>query len=204
MRLATWGVWLFGLGVAGPARAHSPDPGVEGFFLGLAHPFSTPGQVVVILALALVVGGFATRLVPWMLGVFFAAGFASLLPGPVLAALEVPLFAVGLVAAVAAASLPGQGAAVAFGLLVLGGGLIGQASIPGPGPVQDRIVTMAGAITGASLGLAYGVGLLVVLREKMRAPWVAIGLRVLAAWIAAVAALMLALVFAPGAEVAPL
>jgi hypothetical protein len=70
--------------------------------------------------------------------------------------------------------------------------------------VQDRIVTMAGAITGASLGLAYGVGLLVVLREKMRAPWVAIGLRVLAAWIAAVAALMLALVFAPGAEVAPL
>lgn len=201
MRALRRGVWLFGPGVAGPAQAHAPAPGVEGFFLGLAHPVTSPAQIVLILALGLVVGGFATRFLPGMLAVFCAASLALLLAGPVLAALDVPLFAVAFVAAVAAASLPGQGVPVAFALLALGGGLIGQASIPDAGPLQDRIFTMAGSLTGASLGVAYIVGLIVVLRERVRAAWVPIGLRVAAAWVAAIALLMLALSFAPGPAV---
>lgn len=197
MRALRRGVWLFGLGVAGPAQAHAPAPGVEGFFLGLAHPLTAPSQILVILALALVVGGFATRFLPAMLGVFCAASLALLLAGPVLAGLDVPLFSVAFVAAVAAASLPGQGAPVAFVLLALGGGLIGQASIPDAGPLQDRIFTMVGSLTGASLGVAYIVGLIVVLRERVRAPWVPIGMRVAAAWVAAIALVMMALSFAP-------
>lgn len=203
MRRLWPGVWLIWPG-AGPAAAHAPAPGVEGFFLGLGHPVTAPAQIVVILALALLIGGFGTRAVPWMLGVFCAASLILVLAGPLVAALDVPLFAVALVAAVTAASLPGQGSALAFGLLALGGGLIGQASIPDAGPLQDRIVTTAGALTGASLCLAYGVGLQVVLRQKVQAVWVPIGLRVLAAWVAAITALMLALSVAPGTGAAPL
>lgn len=55
---------------------------------------------------------------------------------------------------------------------------------------------MAGSFVGANLGLVYLFGLLQVLPEKIDANLARIGLRVVVAWIAAVAMLILALQFA--------
>ena len=48
-----------------PAYAHSPVPGIEGFYIGLLHPFSTPAQALLMLGLGLLIGGFDKRFFGW-------------------------------------------------------------------------------------------------------------------------------------------
>ena len=58
---------------------------------------------------------------------------------------------------------------------------------------------MAGSITGALLTILYLAGALDFLSERINRPAVPIALRVAAAWIAAIAVVMLALTVAPPA-----
>jgi nitrate reductase gamma subunit len=98
-----------------------------------------------------------------------------------------------LAAAALAALWPGAPSLLALFLLSAGGFLMGQASIPDPGPTSDRIITMAGSFIGAAMGLTYLAGGMLYLRRRFSQHWVRIALRAVAAWIAAIALLMLAL-----------
>lgn len=189
-------LWLLPAVAAAPARAHSPVPGFEGFYVGAIHPFSTPAQALMILGLALLIGGFTPAKARWPLADFLIASFAGLLTGPSGAEPDTPLFAGAFAACALAALAPGMGLFVAIGLAGLGGYLIGDLSVPDPGPARDRLITMAGSMVGANLGLLYLFGLSTILKERFPWPWVPIAFRVAAAWLGAAALLMLALGYA--------
>ncbi len=178
---------------AGPAAAHSPLPGIEGFYAGLLHPFTTPDQALALLASGLLLGGFDMQ----RLGVAFGAATIGLAAG---LALGTPtgdpapwLFGLAALAATFAALAPGRALPLVVFLSLVAGALLGWASLPDAGPPRDRAFTVAGSVTGAALGLLYIAGGIDLLRDRIRAQVFCIALRVLAAWIAAIALLMLAL-----------
>lgn len=183
----------------GPALAHSPMPGIEGFYLGLRHPLSTPDQALALIACGLLLGSFALRrMTPGFVGLAggllagFVLGQGGGDPAPW-------LYGLAAGAAVWAALLPGRGRVAACALAVLAGALLGWASVPEDGPVRDRVITMLGSFLSVSLLTLYLAGSVDMLRERFDAPWLGIALRVVAASVAAVAILMLALVLAgPG------
>lgn len=82
------------------------------------------------------------------------------------------------------------------GLASAGGLFIGLVSTPDPGPRAATLITVAGSFVSANLTLFHVSGAVGLLRERFTQHWVAVGLRVAAAWIAAVAVLMGALAFA--------
>ncbi len=194
------GAAVIGLG-PGPAAAHSPIEGIEGFYVGFLHPVSTPSQLLALLALGLLlVHGWPDRAGRWLgafvgaLAVGMAAGQAGLDPAPLPPVLLGVAVAVAALAALAPAA-PGWTrlvAAAATGLLV------GVVSTPDPGPMRATLITLAGSFVGANLATVYATGAAGWLRERFPRPWVHIGQRVLSAWVAAIAALMLAFAFASG------
>ena len=194
MRASLAALWALS---AGPAAAHSPVNGVEGFYTGLLHPLTTPEQILALLATGLLLGSFPLR----RLAPAFAALLIGLLGGLVLggdAAASAPsLYAFSAAVGVAAAITPGRSIATVVVAAGAAGLLLGFASLPDPGPPLDRFVTMAGSIIGVLLLILYLAGALDLLRERIDSPVVRIGLRVVAAWIAAIAVLMLALVLSP-------
>ena len=191
---------VVGLG-PGPAAAHGPIDGIEGFYVGFLHPVSTPPQLLALLALGLLlVHGWPDRAGRWLgafvgaLAVGMAAGQAGLDPAPLPPVLLAVAVAVAALAALAPAA-PGWTrlvAAAATGLLV------GVVSTPDPGPMRATLITLAGSFVGANLATVYATGAAGWLRERFPRPWVHIGQRVLSAWVAAIAALMLAFAFASG------
>jgi hypothetical protein len=198
MRTAWRGGWLVLAAGPTPALAHSPVPGIEGFYIGILHPFSTPAQALLMLGLGLAVGAFAPRRAGWAMGTFLAATLIGILIGLIPADLDTALFATAFLAAAAAALAPGRLLPVAVALALVGGVLIGLASVPDPGPTRDRVITMMGSFVGANLGLLYLFGFGMIVRERYTQPWVAIAFRVAAAWVGAISLLMLALRLAPG------
>lgn len=196
-----WAIaWLLFIAGAGPAYAHSPVPGIKGFYVGLLHPFSTPPQALLLVGLGLLVGAFDTGKVRWLLGTFLIASSAGLILALGSEALDATLYAAAFLACVVAALLPGKIIPVAIAITAFGGFLIGEASVPDAGPPRDRLFTMSGSMVGANIGLLYIFGIIHLVRERFVWAWVAIAFRVAAAWVGAVALLMLALKWA---EVAP-
>ena len=177
------------------AYAHSPVPGIEGFYLGLIHPISTPAQILTVLMVGLLIGQFPLDLYRR----FFGAFFTSSLVGLILARLPIPLDEVLFVLAAGmglfAALLPGRIAAAALILVTASGLMLGNASLADPGPTGAMVISTAGAIVGANLLVLYLVGMIEFAKDKLvgRMSWLPIGLRILSAWIAAIAAIMLAL-----------
>ena len=191
-------VWLVPFLGASPAQAHAPFPGLEGFYIGLLHPFSTPSQAAMMIGVAFAVGGFGVEKARWQLAAFLVTSFAGLFLGSASMDLEQVMFAVAFVACAFAALAAGKLAPAVIGLTAVSGFLIGSASIPDAGPARDRLFTMSGSMVGANVGLLYIFGLVNVVRERYTWPWVGIAFRVAAAWLGAIALLMLALGFAPG------
>ncbi|MEM8731751.1 MAG: hypothetical protein AAGF79_17720 [Pseudomonadota bacterium] len=186
-------VWLAVIVAPSPAYAHSPLPGIEGFYIGLLHPFSTPAQALLILGTGLMTGGFGESVARWLLAAFGLATMAGLFlpdwwPDP-----DVVVFALAFGVCVLAALAPGRLLWIVAGLSVLGGLLIGGISVPDPGPPRDRAITMSGSILGASLGLLYLYGIVRWIRERYRWVWVGVALRIAAAWTGAITLVMLAL-----------
>jgi hydrogenase/urease accessory protein HupE len=185
---------------AGPAAAHAPLPGLEGVYAGLMHPLTRPDQILVLLAAALFLGGFALgRLAP-----AFGALAAGLAGGIAIGqAGDEPtpwLFALAALTATVAALAPGRWHPATPVVTAVAGLALGWASVPGPGPPQDRIVTMAGSGAGAGLIVLYATAAIELLRARIRAAWLPIALRVAAAWVAAISLMMLALALEPETE----
>jgi hydrogenase/urease accessory protein HupE len=187
-----------GLGLAAAflpqgALAHSPFPGIEGFYLGLLHPLSTPAQLLALLALGMALGWRWRQ----QFAVQWAAFAIAVLLGIVLGQLDVRLpdeelllLLFGIVAAALSALHPGGFLPLTMILVGAVGLLIGLLSTPDPGPLRATIVTLAGSFCGANLALFYVSGAVGSLRERFTQHWVAVGLRVVGAWLAAIAVLM--------------
>ncbi len=185
--------WLAPLLAAGPAQAHAPIAGIEGFYIGLLHPFSTPSQALVMVGLGLLIGGFAAVQVKWQLVSFLVCVFLGVFLGSADWEPDAMLFALAFVACAAAALIPGKLVPLTLAMAAVGGFLIGSISIPDDGPVRDRIITMSGSVVGANIGLLYIFGIIHVVRERYTWPWVDIAFRVAAAWLGAISLLMLTL-----------
>ena len=171
--------WLpFALG-ADPAFAHAPIPGIKGFYVGLIHPFSTPGQALLMLGLGLLIGGLAVEKIRWNWGTFSVSLFGGLIAGSNSLEPDAMMFASAFAACSVAALFPGRLMPIAIALSAIGGVLIGSVSVPDDGEMRDRIFTMSGSIVGAFIGLLYIVGLIFVIRERYTWPWVGTALRVL-------------------------
>lgn len=188
-----WLLWLVLVFAAVPAYAHAPVPGVKGFYIGLVHPFSTPSQALVMIGLGLMAGSYAGEKIRWLLGAFLIVSMGGLVMGAAGMELETALYAIAVAACGLAALLPGGVVALSFVCVVAGALLVGSVSIPDEGPTADRLFTMSGSIVGANIGLLYLAGLTHFVRQRFTQAWVAIGFRVVAAWLGAIALLMLAL-----------
>lgn len=189
----TFSLWLC---LAQPAYAHSPFPGVEGFYVGLLHPFSTPPQALLIIGLALLVAGVAQNRLLVSFGVFLCITLASLVAGLWVEDNDGYLYAAALVACALAALWPRPFLPVVLAMILLAGFLIGQVSIPDPGPTRDRIITMTGSYVGANIGLLWLTAGAISIKERFTQDWVKIAFRIVAAWLGAISLVMLALQFA--------
>ncbi|MCV6598050.1 MAG: HupE/UreJ family protein [Mangrovicoccus sp.] len=182
----------FGL-IAGPAQAHAPIAGIEGFYTGVLHPFTSPAQALLIISLGLLASSFAIPKARWLLGAFLVASLLGLWLGFTPPDLDPLCFAIAFAACACAALCPKRLPLLAALWTTLGGLCIGRLSIPDAGPVPDQIITASGAIIGANLGLLYIFGLTHAIQDRLAAPWVAIAFRIAAAWLGAISLLMLAL-----------
>jgi hydrogenase/urease accessory protein HupE len=178
------------------AFAHSAVPGLKGFYVGMVHPLSTPPQLLALLALGLLLGQCWPRkfTLAWLLFALAAAGglilgFAGYGHSRAERALLVTALAASSLATITPAwfIVPGT-------LLAGAGGLfLGIASTPDPGPLGAMIVTITGTYLGVNLAFFYASGGIGWLRDRFNNAWAHIGLRIIAAWIAAISCLMLAL-----------
>ncbi len=136
------------------ALAHSPFPGIKGFYTGLLHPISTPEQVLALLALGMMLG---LRWPGWFKVPFFAFASSTLL-GIFLGQLgiaqgigESVLLLVAVVAATLSALYPPGLFALFVILPSIAGALIGFLSTPDPGSLTATTVSLFGSFVGANL-----------------------------------------------------
>lgn len=181
------------------AFAHSPIEGFEGFYTGFIHPLINPVQFLSLLALSLMLGlnfpaKFSAALKLFSLGILIGVGVAFLDWEPTYS--ELILLGLGCLIAGVAALLPAYFPTGFLLLPGLMGVMIGIVSLPDPGPLRAMLFTLSGSVIGAVFFLAYLVTVIGILREKIQAAALDIGLRIIAAWIAAISILMLALFFA--------
>jgi len=181
------------------ASAHSPAAGIGGFYGGVLHPLSTPGPPLALLAVALMLGlrfpaGFRAAWGGFALAMLAGIGLGQL--GLAVAATELLVSIAALTTAIFAALVPTGARPVALGLSAVAGLMIGLAMTPGPGPVGATLIMLAGSFVGANILLPYLAGGIGWLLETVDQPWLQVGIRVVAAWVAAVAILMTALIAA--------
>jgi hydrogenase/urease accessory protein HupE len=177
------------------ALAHSPMPGFEGFYVGMLHPLSTPGQLLALLAVGLMLGHrFPERFaVPWL--VFAVALLLGIILGQTGVKLgyeETLLLSMAAAAAALSALIP-SGFWVAFVLLCGAAGVsIGLLSTPDAGSFRDTLFTLAGSFVGANLALLYLSGGTGMLLDRFPQRWLHLGFRIVGAWIAAISLMMAA------------
>lgn len=178
------------------AQAHAPMPGISGFYAGILHPLSTPLQILALAAASVLLGRRWPQHSAGWLGTFALAGIAGIVSGqfgvpPIAANMGLLLGAV--FASLLAAAFPARAALAGAAAAAIGGFFIGLASTPDQGDFWPTAITLAGAYVGANITLFYLAFALGSARQRFDRPWMTIGLRIVSAWIAAVAIMMSAL-----------
>jgi hypothetical protein len=102
-------------------------------------------------------------------------------------------FGLAVVAGLLAALRPGRAWPAAAVLALAAGLTAGAVSSPAPGALRDQVLTGAGSVVSISLVIVYLSALVHVLPERIGHRAVPVAFRIVAAWTAAIAALMLAL-----------
>jgi hypothetical protein len=188
--------------LAGPAAAHSPVPGIEGFYTGLAHPFVEPALLVASLSMVFLILqdwphrfrlGWPVYAGTLLVGLAASRSLAAALP------LDALLLGAACACAIAAALAGDRLTWLALPLIGLGGLVVGAAALPEPGPPRDVAITTAGTVAGANLGLLVIGGAIDWLRQRHDGLVLRIGIRVAASWLAAIAVMLLAFVLRPDA-----
>lgn len=198
-RLATSSVAFVASLIPQHALAHSSLPGIEGFYTGILHPFTSFDQLLALLGLGVMLGvgpkeWFARS---WLAFAAFAgvgALFGSL--GYVLAQASLWLLSIGFVSAAVTAIYPSGIFALSVLLSSLCGLFIGASSAPASGPLRDMVITALGSLIGANIALLFVGSGVNWLREHLVGEWSLVALRILAAWIATISISMMALALA--------
>lgn len=192
-----------------PAFAHSPSPGLQGFWSGALHLLMDPVQLLMIAAYCFWFGQFSLDVIrPRLVAVVLAAlagtgiglsglnGGGQLLFGlasvPEPAVLGYVSLGVAVVAALAGALLPGASKVLLVPLGMGVGALVGYVNVPEPGSVSALAMTILGSaatflyiVIGGTVGLEYLLG-------KYTQPWARIAVRTLCAWVATISFIILA------------
>ena len=184
--------------LAPAAHAHSAASGSNHVLNGLLHPLSTPGHLLLLLSLALMLGqqrGAAARapLVAFSLSAAGALGITVLSPETVppawaLSVLTLVCGALGAAAARVPVPLRSLLVALAAGCLGLDSGL-----------EDPSLAVLAKTLLGTWLALVFVAFEGAHYASRLEARWLQIGLRVLSSWTVAIAALMLAFAARSGA-----
>lgn len=176
--------------------AHGALPGAAGFAFGAAHTVTVPIEVLVFLGCGLLAGrassGHVLRALSLLALVFMAGmliGQFGLGPGREYQALLV-IAALAMIVSAATVTLP---SGLSLGFLAGIGVLAGIVNAPGPAPAWHVAATMAGSLFGAMV-LVSLVALLVARLARVQRFWIGIALRIVSAWLAAIAGIALALV----------
>jgi hypothetical protein len=162
----------------------------------MMHPLSTPPPWLALLALGLLLArGWPRKFaVAWLLFALAAAGGLTLgMAGYNHRVGERALLLIAFAASSLAAIAPAWVLAPSMLLAGAGGFFLGIISTPDPAPRGAMIITTAGTYVGANLALFYASGGVGWVRDRFDKAWARIGLRIIAAWIAAISCLMLAL-----------
>lgn len=186
---ARWGALAIAV-VPGSAAAHSPIPGIEGFYVGMLHPIASLPQLLALVALSLLLG--LGR--PGAFAVGWAAFALTCVVGVVLGQWRPDLvvggpWLLGLAAATAAlaAGAPQGLRAAAPALAAAIGAGVGLASTPAPGPWTPTLITVSGSVVGACVALLYAGGVVGWLRGRFEGGPMRAGLRSAAALVAGLA-----------------
>jgi urease accessory protein len=184
--------------LSGSAYAHSPIAGVGHFYGGMLHPLLVPAHLI-----ALIVMGLWLAQQGPASGIAVVATVLAVPVGMVLGATtgwqkaEIVILALAAAVAVAvgaAREVPWTCHALAGTLL---GGMLGVDSLPDG--LTGRALWMS--LGGTWLAILLGLSCVMALSDLAVRPWMKIGLRVVASWLAAAAILVLALSsFGPGAR----
>jgi len=177
----------------GAALAHSPIPGIGGFYNGLLHPLLVPAHLLALVGLGLWLGQqplplIESALLSFSLLLLAGLGLAVFTPPGGGAQTSLVLgcaLGVGLLVA-AARPLPRYATAAIAGLIAL---LVGLDSAPEAAATGTRLIVLAGVGVGVHLLLLN----VVALTSYAQKPWLKIGVRVLGSWSAASALMVLAL-----------
>ena len=178
--------------VATEAQAHQVVPGVGGFPGLMLHPIALAHQLACLVTAGLVVArSRPAMLMPSMLA-FGAALFAAQAARAAMPAIVAGYWLVALaaivIAAIAAALLPRMPDWIAVGTTAVLGAVVGLDTMgEGPSLSQRLEAGLASAAAGAIVIAAIGGALSGRAQE-----WVEIGVRVVAAWVAAAAVMVLA------------
>lgn len=188
-------VAVIALGVfAGPraAHAHVVIEGVSSFHGGLLHPLLVPAHALLLVALGLMAGQQSASSRRVLFAVFAAAAAGAIVAVTfAVAASDVDLIvlaAAGLAGLLAAAGrplpliLPGALAAPAGGAIILD-------SVPAIVSTGETLLALAGTALAATLAPI----IVASIAANPKHGWQRIGVRILAAWVAAAAILVLAL-----------
>lgn len=178
------------------AQAHSPYPGVRGFYVGAMHPLTTPSHVLLIIAISLLLGlrvtegrmrYLATLFSATAVGLILAFMVAAFFPSAQLILLLTTALGVMIIVPV---SLPGWTYPALAGV---SGFLLALESIPDPGAFLDVLITVFGSLVGIHYLIMYGSKGAVYAVERWDSQVMQIGIKVVGSWITAIGLLMLAL-----------
>jgi len=181
------------------AHAHSPYPGVRGFYVGAMHPLTTPSHVLLIIAISILLGirvtegrmrYLATIFSATAAGLILAFVLASFFPSALLILLLTTLLGILIIVPV---PLPGW---VFVFLAGLSGFLLALESIPDPGAFLDVLITVSGSLVGIHYLIMYGSKGAAYALEHRESQVMQIGIKVAGSWITAIGLLMLALTLA--------
>lgn len=178
------------------AYGHSPFPGFKGFYTGLGHPFTEPAHLMGLIAAGLAIAGYAGRQAGSAMLAAVLAALVGMAASRWLADVYDPqlalIMATALLAAIVAAGRPLPGIVI-IGVCAACAFLLGQDSLPDPGPVDQVVITSLGAWAAIAYLLAAAAGASRAALARWPGLPLQIGMRVLGSWLLAAAVLYLAL-----------
>ena len=179
-------------GTPSAASAHTPFEGANAFYAGLLHPLIVPGEALVLVALALLLGASGADqsrrgLLPLAAGL--AAGLVlsvSMLGNPEWA--TPAMLSLALVMSVSVAIGLRAPTAVVFPAGFFVGGTVGLDAAAQQGSIRETLLAGSATIVGAMAIVLVIAGIVADRHQR----WVRMGARVMAYWIAAAALLTIA------------
>lgn len=171
---------------------------MEGFFVGLWHPYTFAAAILAMTAWGLVLSADYARLQQNLLVYIPACAIGLLLPALGIAVRpDIPLLTFAMLAGMATATAS-RFPTTAYRLAAAVVGLfLGMQSAPDSGPLGATIVTALGSVVGVSSVLFYIGGGLDWLRTRITRMWYPVAIRVAGSWITAISILLAALELRP-------